>query len=809
MKKIFIKLLILVLIIQINFNLIDIMTKSANAATEIYLQVGETYSFTSTTPQYTLSESSIVSVQTDSYAEAFGNRGTNSSYSGAQVDLSNCLYTFTGSGSSYRIAAGSTYLSLPRTGNFWNYQYHVNSTSATDITVTNSNGNFRFNKTTGSIFTTTYNLYFNTSNNYFTSNTNTSNTGTNYTFQLYRPITQGETSSSEIPGYIKATSITSGQKYLIVYKNGNNYYAVYPSTSTSTDYDQTVKINKNVGTDYTVTATSLGTTTLTVDGNEYLITVYDGNVLLEPDSKFNEKALTIGMGTTYTINTNVSGMTWVSNDTSIATVSSAGVVTPVSVGETTLTATYNGMRYRYRVRVIDGGTSGSLINVLIDTDSQTTPYYNPSFGSEFYELINGERVYGYLSNSTYQGVDFWGAPKNGCVLSYINSGNGYTQITQDTPADLQNNNCYIFLQEQANNIGISSAVAAVNKALELNIEGVDGFRKPVGSTGTTATTMVFRSEQLSANITQEVYSINGTRYNQGDKAESGDTVIFAVTVSKNSTDEYQVNYTGTLSSSLNGAVFLGTSPTGTGTSSTQSVTLSSTNPTSQTYYIKYTIPNSVSANITDVASFEYSTYAEEGNQDKGNYQKERGTITASATVEVEGIEKAYITINKKVEGNMRETDKYFKFLVTINGPNGATYRISGQDSTVNYNNSQITTSSTYTVGNTNYIYLKGGQTVTIGLDPNRMIGIIPIGITYSIVEQDSEDYATTISGIQGVTKSTGNLTTVLNNNLVEYTNSRDSAALTGVTINVAAYGIIIIISVLMLSILIILNKKKM
>jgi len=786
MRKIFIKLLILVLIIQASFNLIDIMSKSTNAVTNVYLQVGENYTFTSDTSQYTLSDSSIVNVQTNSNSYAIGKKGTSNAYNGEEVDLEECLYTFNANRNNYRIVSGTTYLYLRRSGFFLNYEYSVNYTSSANITVTNSNGSFRFKKTSG---LTTYNLYFNTSNDYFTSNTGTNNTGTEYTFKLYRQAQEGETSSDKIPGYIQVTSITSGQEYLIVYNSGNDYYALYPSTSTTTNYDQTVKISRKSGTEYTITGNTLGTTTLTVDGDEYEITVYDENTILEPDSKFNDKALTIGMGSTYTISTNVSGMTWVSNDTSIATVSSSGLVTPVSVGETTLTANYNGMKYSFRVRVIDGTSSGNLINILIDTDSQTIPYYNPSFGNEFYELVDGERVYGRISNSTYQGVDFWGAPKDGYALSFISSGNGYTQITQDTPTDLQNGDCYDFLQTQANKLGVSKAVTAVNKALELNIEGVDGFRREAGSTGSNAMTMKFRSEKLSVDLTQEVYSINGTRYSDGDKAEPGDTVIFAVTVSKNSSDEYQVNYTGTLSNSLDGAVFLGTSPTGTGTSSTQSVTISSTSATSRTYYIKYTIPNSASTNITNVVDFEYSTYAEEGNTTKGTYQKERETITASATVEG-AVENSFITISKDIAGNMRETDKYFKFLVTINGTSGDTYRITGQDSTITYNNSQVTTSSTYTVGNTNYVYLKGGQTITIGIATNGTTTQIPVGTTFTITEQDSEDYITTIQGIQGETKTTGSLTINATNNSIEFLNSRDAAAMTGRVFEITEYAIL-------------------
>ena len=794
MKKIIIKLLILVLIIQTSFNLIDMMFKPTKAANEIYLKEGETYTFTANSSTYTIGDSSIASVSTDTSTYAIGNRGTSNAYNGAEVDLEDCLYTFTASGSNYRISSGNIYLYVNRTG-FFSYTYSPNYTSSTDITVENNNGNFTFKRGTR------FYLYFNT-NGYITGNTNSS------TFSLYRPVRTGETSSTEIPGYIKVNTITSGEQYLIVKQNGNDYYALYPSTSTSTNYDQTVKISRISGTEYTITGNSLGTTTLTVDGEEYEITVYDENTILEPDSKFNDKALTIGMGTTYTISTSVSGITWVSNDTSIATVSSSGVVTPVSKGETTLTATYKGMKYSFRVRVIDGTTSGMLVNISIDTDNETRPYYNPSFGTEFYELVDGEKVYGYLDNSTYQGIDFWAGPKEGYVLSYMSTSSGHTPIAEGTITDIQNESSTYFLQTQANNFTTSDVVKAIRKALELNITGVDGFSRSSGSTSTTTFTMIFRSDKLSTNITQEVYSINGVRYSDGDKANPGDTVIFEVTVSKSSTDEYQVDYDGVLKSSLNGAVFLGTSPTGTGTSSTQNVTFSSKNSTSKTYYIKYLIPNSVSSNITNVATYEYSTYAD-STVKTATYKIEQSPISDSVTVKVEGIvEKTYITLTKEIAGNMRETDKYFKFLVSINGTNGDTYRISGQDSTITYNNTQISTNSTYTVGSTNYIYLKGGQTVTIGLASNGTDVQIPVGVTFVVTEQDAEEYVTTVTGIQGETKTTGNMTTQNSDNDVEFLNSRDAAALTGRIFEVAIYGVLFTIGLLICYIIIMKYIKK-
>ena len=795
MKKNFIKLLVLVLIIQVCFNLIDIIFNPIKAANKIYVKEGETYTFTASSSTYNLSDSSIASVSTDASTYAIGNRGTSNAYNGDEVDLEKCLYTFTANGNNYRIASGSYYLYIRRTGNWFNYKYYPNYTGTMNITVTNNNGNYTFRNTSR------YYLYFNT-NGYITGNTSSS------TFSLYKPVEGGETSSTEIPGYIKVNSITAGEKYLIVKPNGDDYYALYPSTSTSTNYDQTVKISQKSETEYTITGKALGTTILTVDGEEYEINVYDENTIIEPDSKFNDKALTIGMGTTYTISTNVSGMTWISNDTSIATVSSSGVVTPVSKGETTLTATYNGTKYSFRVRVIDGATSGMLVNISIDTDNETRPYYNPSFGTDFYELVDGEKVYGYLDNSTYQGIDFWAGPKEGYVLSYMSTSSGHTPIAEDTVTDIQNESSTYFLQTQANNFTTSDVVKAIRKAVELKITGIDGFSRGSGTTSPTKFTMVFRSDKLSPNITQEVYSINGERYSNGDKAKPGDTVIFEVKVAKTSNDEYQVNYDGVLKSNLEGAVFIGTSPTGTGKSSTQNVTLSSKNQTSKTYYIKYVIPNSVSSNITNVATYEYSTYAE-STVKTATYKIEQSPISDSGTVKVEGVvEKTYITLKKEVAGNMRETDKYFKFLVTINGTNGNTYRISGQDSNITYDNAQINTDTTYTVGSNNYIYLKGGQTVTIGLASNGTDTQIPVGVTYSIVEQDAEEYATIITGIQGETKTTGNMTTQSSDNVVEFLNSRDAAALTGRVFEVANYAILFSISIFICYIIIIKHIKK-
>ena len=773
MKKIIIKLLILVLIIQISFNLIDMVSKTSKAVNKIYVAEGGTYTFTASSSTYTLGDSSIASVSTGSpYSYTAAVLGTDSNYNGDEVDFEDCLYKFTTYKTYYRIKSGNTYMNPGKSSN----SFYANSSGWSNVTVTNSNGNFTFK--------VSYYLYFN-ANNYFTASNSSS------TFNLYKPIESGETSSTEIPGYIKVTSITAGKEYLVVKQDGNDYYLLYPSTSTSNNYAQTAKVKNVSGVDYTITGNTLGTTTLTIDGEQYEITVYDENTILEPDSNFADKALTIGLGTTYKIATNESGFVWTSNDTSIATVTADGTVTPVSLGETTLFANLNGMKYEFKVRVINGASSGLKVDVLIDTDDETVPYYNPNFGNEFYELIDGERVYGFIGTSTYRAVDFWGAPKNGYALSYL-YGN-YTAITENTPSEVESGDSTNLLNTQANNLGTQLVSSGITNALSNKIEGVFGYSRNSTSILNVVETFTFRSEKLSAEISQEVYSVNGNTYQSGEQISAGDTVIIKVTVSKTASDENLVVYEGTLTNSLSGAVFIGTSPTGNGNATSQSVTINSKQTTSQDYYIKYIVPNSAPDNISNTVSFAYSTYADQILK-TASYKIERPTITDTLRLNSDGAStNSYITLTKEVAGNMRETDKYFKFLVTINGTAGDTYRITGQDSTITYNNNQITTSSTYTVGSTNYVYLKGGQTVIIGLSSDETTSEIPEGTTYSIVEQDAEDYATTISGIQGETKTTGNMT-VGEINTIEFLNSKDAAALTGGVFEITNYVIIFVIS---------------
>ena len=104
----------------------------------------------------------------------------------------------------------------------------------------------------------------------------------------------------------------------------------------------------------------------------------------------------------------------------------------------------------------------------------------------------------------------------------------------------------------------------------------------------------------------------------------------------------------------------------------------------------------------------------------------------------------YIEISKEVAGGMGDTEEYFKIKVDIQVENGGDrYVITGQDSFVEYRGETVATQAEYIAGQTNYVYLKHGQTVKIG---KREDGLsqVPIMFTYTVWEMDAEEYETAI-----------------------------------------------------------------
>ena len=105
-------------------------------------------------------------------------------------------------------------------------------------------------------------------------------------FLFYRPAEDGETSSIEIPGYVKVSAVEDGGYYLIVAYNtaDSNYYALYPSTGSN--YSPVIKVNSTlpqvsatvcapISYELTITAVGKGSTYLAVGNEIYHVTVSD------------------------------------------------------------------------------------------------------------------------------------------------------------------------------------------------------------------------------------------------------------------------------------------------------------------------------------------------------------------------------------------------------------------------------------------------------------------------------------------------------------------------------------------------------
>lgn len=153
----------------------------------------------------------------------------------------------------------------------------------------------------------------------------------------------------------------------------------------------------------------------------------------------------------------------------------------------------------------------------------------------------------------------------------------------------------------------------------------------------------------------------------------------------------------------------------------------------------------------------------------------------------------YITLKKNVTGDLGNINEYFKFKIIIEDGDG--YTINGQDSVVSYNKESINTINTYDSSVDNYVYLKHGQTVTIGL--NNGSYEIPSDVSFTIEEMDATNYKTYINGsIQNNKLSLYHTLNTPSSNIVKYVNNNESTVLTGLFVNIIPFVILIIVSII-------------
>lgn len=200
-----------------------------------------------------------------------GSLGTDNSYTGDVVGLESALYTFTGSNGNWVISntdseGADVYLNLGGSA-----QYPGMSASAQfDLRDGGTSGTFRLYDTSAG----RYLYYWRDGRNTFD---RTSNTDPANDMEIFRPAADGETSGSAIPGYVQVTDaaeIKDGGKYLITAKVDDTYYALYPSTSTTSAYAHVIKIEPDKECiQLAITGIAPGTTDILAGDVVYRITV--------------------------------------------------------------------------------------------------------------------------------------------------------------------------------------------------------------------------------------------------------------------------------------------------------------------------------------------------------------------------------------------------------------------------------------------------------------------------------------------------------------------------------------------------------
>ena len=132
-----------------------------------------------------------------------------------------------------------------------------------------------------------------------------------------------------------------------------------------------------------------------------------------------------------------------------------------------------------------------------------------------------------------------------------------------------------------------------------------------------------------------------------------------------------------------------------------------------------------------------------------------------------------LKVSKKVEGNLGDKSKYFKFKVTLIGEEGKTY---GDSYTVK-GGSNAENPKTIKIGDETTFVLKDGDTISIEN--------LPAGVSYTVVEEEATGYTTESTGDTGIisakNESTAAFTNTKGNNNID----------TGINLTTLPYMLII------------------
>ncbi len=446
----------------------------------------------------------------------------------------------------------------------------------------------------------------------------------------------------------------------------------------------------------TITGVSVGTTTALVGNTEYTIAVVekipDGNDIINTsefgDSDKNKinsgqkiANLITSVDTSTALTTSAadgaSTVTWESEDTSIARVSSNGTVTGVSAGTTTIYAVSRDAsgsevaRSAVNVTVYKTDTSGSTRNFTgyVTAVENTTAYYVYSHNQSTPVLkeLPVNTLINVISGTTNTDLFvFFAAPDDGYALTEIGSTGGdyfqqvrdendLTKYAHDSSVTINSaggSTAYDYLYDQLLTHSIKDVyaiteaqlVTMMNEAVDKETDGGFLYTRSSGGGNVHMGYLSFYSDKLPT-VAKKVISVNGESYKPGMTAKAGEEVAFEITVSEYKSRQ-NLYYGGvTLTDNLSGVVlkdangrnidnpYTGLSETSLSTTNTRGFNADKTSAQTYTFYAYYTIQESDLDNeIKNTVSL---TYQYKTQYSKGSYRNsasDYASITATAFV---------------------------------------------------------------------------------------------------------------------------------------------------------------------------------
>ena len=436
----------------------------------------------------------------------------------------------------------------------------------------------------------------------------------------------------------------------------SNAIASYFDAPNITVYTQSSTEAVPASTTITITGVAPGATSVVVGNTLYNITVNELPPVLDLDTTpfvantgvgggKKVTKLTTSVGLTFDLDLNPTGsnVVWSVEDTSIATVDQYGIVTGCMAGETTVTATIDGVAYTIPVVIradANNNRRTKIYDIYLSEITNTSVYMSISCSTDLIEVQAGEAIYLSFDKNANTAVDFFGAPDEGYALTRMSATNsdGYYQALDNSDPKLTDfytteNTAGYIQREYFTDDGVAAMVQA---ALYEGCDGGLGFTRHSRDNASVTSDLTFRSEKLPT-VSKEVATVNGVTYTEGMVAHENDVVVFEVTVTQYAAKDPNtyITYTGvTLTDKLPGAVFAGSE------SSTKHIDLGDASVSADTTYtcnVEYTIKvDDLDKTITNTVDL---TYTYRSQYSSGSFASEASAdakITA-ATFEPEDI----------------------------------------------------------------------------------------------------------------------------------------------------------------------------